>query len=98
MPAVVHPSDIKSPVGTGTMATTLASLLFATISNAERPYWAYGFVPAIIAVFGTDFVFSAGTIFVQKLSHPHEQSVTGALFSTMTQVSQRKFYLQHTMD
>ncbi|KAL1665015.1 major facilitator superfamily domain-containing protein [Schizophyllum commune] len=73
-------------MGTGTMATTLASLLFATISNAERPYWAYGFVPAIIAVFGTDFVFSAGTIFVQKLSHPHEQSVTGALFSTMTQL------------
>ena len=77
------------------MATTLASLLFATISNAERPYWAYGFVPAIIAVFGTDFVFSAGTIFVQKLSHPHEQSVTGALFSTMTQVSCLESYTSY---
>ncbi|TRM60184.1 major facilitator superfamily domain-containing protein [Schizophyllum amplum] len=73
-------------MGTGTVATTTANLLFATISNRERPYWAYGFVPAILAVFGTDFVFSSGTIFVQKLSQPHEQSVSGALFSTMTQL------------
>jgi len=35
---------------------------------------------------GADFVFSAGTLFIAKFALPHEQSVAGALFNTMTQV------------
>lgn len=31
-------------------------------------------------------MFSAGTLFISRIALPHEQSVAGALFSTMTQV------------
>lgn len=50
-------------------------------------YWAFGFPAAILAVFGADFMFAAGTLFVAKVCLPHEQSVGGALFNTLTQVS-----------
>ncbi|KAF5341786.1 hypothetical protein D9611_001152 [Ephemerocybe angulata] len=69
----------------GTAATGCASLLFALI-DPEATYWAYGFPAAIISVMGADFVFSAGTLYVAKVSLPHEQSVTGAIFNTMTQL------------
>ena len=39
-----------------------------------------------MSVFGADFVFASGTLFVAKVSLPHEQSLAGALFQTMTQV------------
>jgi hypothetical protein len=37
-------------------------------------------------VFGADFVFSSGTLFVAKVVAEHEQSVAGGLFQTMTQL------------
>ncbi|KAL0949753.1 hypothetical protein HGRIS_009791 [Hohenbuehelia grisea] len=69
----------------GTLVTATASLLFAII-NPEAPYWAFGFPSAICSVFGADFVFAAGTIFVAKVVHPHEQSLAGGVFQTMTQL------------
>ncbi|KAI0345781.1 hypothetical protein BDW22DRAFT_1426436 [Trametopsis cervina] len=69
----------------GTVLTGCAALLYALI-NPALPYWAFGFPAAIISVFGSDFVFAAGTLFVAKISLPHEQSLTGALFQTMTQL------------
>lgn len=65
--------------------TGVANLLFAVI-NPEATYWAFGFPAAILSVFGADFVFASGTLFVAKVCLPHEQSVGGALFQTMTQV------------
>jgi hypothetical protein len=70
-------------VGAG--ATTTACLLFAIIVPSTT-YWAYAFVASIASVMGADFVFSAGTLFIAKFALPHEQSVAGALFTTMTQV------------
>ncbi len=52
----------------------------------SAPYWAFGFPAAILCVFGADFVFSTGTLFVAKSCLPHEQSVGGALFQTLTQL------------
>lgn len=69
----------------GTLGTSLACLLFAII-NPNAPYWAYGFPSAAITVFGADFVFASGTLFIAKVAEPHEQSLAGALFQTMTQV------------
>lgn len=54
-------------------------------------YWAFGFPAAICSVIGADFVFAAGTIFVAKIALPHEQSLAGGLFQTMTQVFQVYF-------
>lgn len=69
----------------GTLATSVACLLFAVIDPAVT-YWAFGFTATVLSVMGADFVFSAGTLFTARVSLPHEQSVAGALFNTMTQV------------
>lgn len=78
----------------GTMATNVACLLFALIIPSA-PYWAFGFPAAIISVIGADFIFASGTLFIAKVSLPHEQSVGGALFSTMTQVRLTQFNSRH---
>jgi len=69
----------------GTLMTAFGSIFFSLVEDGWS-YWAYGFPSAVIVVFGADFVFSSGTLFVAKCALPHEQSVAGALFSVMTQV------------
>ncbi|KIK51431.1 hypothetical protein GYMLUDRAFT_50532 [Collybiopsis luxurians FD-317 M1] len=72
-------------VACGTSLTGCACLLFAVI-NPNAVYWAFGFPAAIISVVGADFVFACGTMYVAKNCLPHEQSVGGAVFQTMTQL------------
>ncbi|OCH91774.1 efflux transporter [Obba rivulosa] len=72
-------------IATGTALTAVANLLFAVI-DPTAPYWAFGFPAAVLSVTGGDFAFSAGTLFVAKVCLPHEQSVGGALFQTLTQL------------
>ncbi|KAF8992537.1 major facilitator superfamily domain-containing protein [Cyathus striatus] len=69
----------------GTIGTSAACLLFAVIKE-NTTYWAFGFPSITISVIGADFVFAAGTLFIAKVALPHEQSVAGALFQTMTQL------------
>lgn len=69
----------------GATATGLSALLFAIIDPAAS-FWQYGFPAAILAVFGADFIFACGTLFIAKVSLPGEQSVAGALFQTVTQL------------
>ncbi|TRM55696.1 major facilitator superfamily domain-containing protein [Schizophyllum amplum] len=69
----------------GTLITSIAALLFAVI-DPDATYWAFGFPAAITSVFGADFVFAGGTIFIAKISRPHEQSVSGGLYNTMIQL------------
>ncbi|KAL1744774.1 major facilitator superfamily domain-containing protein [Schizophyllum fasciatum] len=69
----------------GTLITSVAALLFALIDR-DAPYWAFGFPAAITSVFGADFVFACGTLFIAKISRPHEQSVSGGVFQTMIQL------------
>ncbi|KAL0063122.1 hypothetical protein AAF712_010030 [Marasmius tenuissimus] len=77
------PFVILMAVGTG--LTSTAALLFALI-NPSATYWAFGFPAAIVSVVGADFVFAAGTLFIAKVSLPHEQSVAGGVFQCMTQL------------
>ncbi len=50
-------------------------------------YWAYGFPSAIVSVFGADFVFPSGTLFVAKVSLTRMNRVSQEeLFQTLTQV------------
>ncbi|KIK39599.1 hypothetical protein CY34DRAFT_808124 [Suillus luteus UH-Slu-Lm8-n1] len=69
----------------GTLVTASAAILFALI-DPKATYWAFGFPSTVLIVFGSDFVYAAGTIFVAKIARPDERSVAGALFQTMTQV------------
>jgi hypothetical protein len=76
--------DVLHP-GAGTVATTIACLLFATIVPTTT-YWAYAFVGISLSIMGPDLIFTAGTLFIAKFSLPHEQSVAGGLFNTVFQV------------
>ncbi|TBU38321.1 major facilitator superfamily domain-containing protein [Dichomitus squalens] len=69
----------------GTLLTGASNLLF-TVIFLSAPYWAFGFLAAIITVFGADFVFATGTLFVARVCLPHERSVGGTLFQTPTQL------------
>ncbi|KAJ7878874.1 efflux transporter [Mycena olivaceomarginata] len=82
---VIGRLDLVVLIVFGTFFTGLAPLLFALI-NPSSPYWAFGFPATIVAVFGADFVFASGTLFVAKVSLPHEQSLAGGLFQTLTQL------------
>ena len=75
--------DVMYIVATGTLMTGCADLLFAVI-DPKAPFWAFCFPSACLVALGADFTFAAGTMFVSKVSHPHEQSVAGALFQAMT--------------
>ncbi|KAI6037704.1 major facilitator superfamily domain-containing protein [Pisolithus marmoratus] len=72
-------------VVSGTLITASAAMLFALI-NPAATYWAFGFPSTVLIVFGADFVYSAGTIFLAKIANHGEHSVVGALFQTMTQI------------
>ncbi|KAG2047019.1 MFS general substrate transporter [Suillus hirtellus] len=69
----------------GTLLTASAAILFALIDPTVT-YWAFGFPSAVLVVFGADFVYSSGTIFIAKIALPHERSVAGAMFQTMAQL------------
>ncbi|KAI0060675.1 efflux transporter [Artomyces pyxidatus] len=77
--------DVVYIIAIGTLLTSAGNLLFAVIVPSA-PYWAFGFPSAMIIVLGADFVFASGTLFIAKVCFPHEQSVAGALFQSMTQV------------
>ncbi|OBZ72345.1 hypothetical protein A0H81_07346 [Grifola frondosa] len=77
--------DVVYLIFIGTLLTGVANLLFAVV-NPAATFWAFGFPAAITSVFGADFVFASGTLFVAKVCLPHEQSVGGALFQTLTQL------------
>ncbi|KAJ7852795.1 MFS general substrate transporter [Mycena olivaceomarginata] len=82
---VISRIDFAVLIAFGTTFTAIAALLFAII-EPSAPYWAYGFPAPIVSVFGADFVFAAGTLFVAKVSLPHEQSLAGGIFQTLTQL------------
>lgn len=69
----------------GTLSTASACILFALI-DPKATYWAFGFPATVLSVIGVDFVFTAGSLYIAKISLPHEQSLAGALFQTMVQL------------
>ncbi|QRV75050.1 major facilitator superfamily transporter [Ceratobasidium sp. AG-Ba] len=69
----------------GCFFTSLASLLFAVIVPSTT-YWAFGFPAAAVVVFGADFMFATGSLFIAKIALPHEQSVAGGIFNTVNQL------------
>lgn len=72
-------------ISLGAALTGVANVLFAVV-NPAATYWQYGFPAAVLVVFGADFVFPTGTLFIAKVCLLHEQSVGGALFQTLTQL------------
>lgn len=84
-PREAQESNSRASTVSGTMATGAGCLLFALI-NPSASYWAFGFPAAVLTVFGADFIFASGTLFVARVALPHEQSLAGGVFQTVTQV------------
>ncbi|KAK7461297.1 hypothetical protein VKT23_008476 [Stygiomarasmius scandens] len=72
-------------IAAGTGLSGIASLLFAII-DPDASYWAFGFPSAILSVFGANFVYPSGTLFIATVSAQFEQSVGGAVFQLLTQL------------
>ncbi|KAH9031335.1 efflux transporter [Lactarius pseudohatsudake] len=72
-------------VAAGMLMTACADALIAVI-NPSASFWAFCFPSTFLIALGMDLTFTAGTLFVAKASHSHEQSVAGALFQAMTQM------------
>ncbi|OSC97829.1 efflux transporter [Trametes coccinea BRFM310] len=64
----------------GTLLTGVSNLLFAVIKPAA-PYWAFGFPAAILSVFGADFVYATGTLFVAKVGTAFGIALTTIVFN-----------------
>ncbi|TCD70857.1 hypothetical protein EIP91_001165 [Steccherinum ochraceum] len=84
---VVAHVDGMHLIAFGCTCSSVAGILLAVI-NPNAPYWAFGFPSSILIVIGADFVFAGGTLFVAKLSLPHEQSLAGGLYQTMAMLGQ----------
>ncbi|KAM0751514.1 putative efflux transporter [Meredithblackwellia eburnea MCA 4105] len=69
----------------GGLGTGLAPVLFA-IQKVTAPYWEYQFPAFILTVFGADFVFATGIMYVSKVAGPGEQALAGGVFNMVTQV------------
>jgi len=69
----------------GTIATSIACLLFAVI-QVNAPYWAFGFPSTVLVVWGADFIFATGALFVSHVAHEDEQSVAGGIYQTCSQL------------
>jgi MFS family permease len=69
----------------GTLSTSAAVLLF-NLSKPSMSYWPLEFPAIWLSVLGVDLVFSAGSLFIAKFALSHEQSMAGALFTTMIQL------------
>ncbi|KAG8933067.1 hypothetical protein FRC03_001175 [Tulasnella sp. 419] len=72
-------------LGIGCVATASAGILFALIVP-EASFWAFGFPAATLVVFGADFIFATGSIFIAKVALPEEQSLAGGVFNTLMQI------------
>lgn len=69
----------------GTLGTSVACLLFATIIP-DASYWSFSFPAIFLSSMGADIISCVGTLFIAKAVLPEEQSVAGGLFMTMTQL------------
>ena len=69
----------------GTLMTGCANIFFAVI-DPNATYWAFGFPSACLIVLGAEFTYVSATLFISKISLPHEQSVAGGLLHAMTKI------------
>ncbi|KAG2073084.1 MFS general substrate transporter [Suillus decipiens] len=81
----IHSHTALGYLFSGTLLTAAAAMLFALI-NPSMTYWAFGFPSTVLVVFGSDFVYSSGTIFIAKTSLPHEQSIGTAFGLTISTI------------
>ncbi|BGP35053.1 hypothetical protein JCM10296v2_006883 [Rhodotorula toruloides] len=69
----------------GCLGTGLAPLLFA-VQNYDDAYWQWQFPAMILSVFGADFIFACGILYVSHVAGHGHQALAGSLFNMSTQI------------
>ncbi|BGO95203.1 hypothetical protein NBRC10512_000986 [Rhodotorula toruloides] len=69
----------------GCLGTGLAPLLFA-VQNYDDTYWQWQFPAMILSVFGADFIFACGILYVSHVAGHGHQALAGSLFNMSTQI------------
>ncbi|GAA5972189.1 hypothetical protein JCM8115_007151 [Rhodotorula mucilaginosa] len=69
----------------GALGTGLAPLLFA-VQDYEDSYWQWQFPAMILSVFGADFIFACGILYVSMVAGPGHQALAGSIFNMSTQI------------
>ncbi|POY70297.1 hypothetical protein BMF94_6696 [Rhodotorula taiwanensis] len=72
-------------IAVGALGTGLAPLLFA-VQNYTDPYWQWQFPAMILSVFGADFIFACGILYVSQVAGPGHQALAGSIFNMSTQI------------
>ncbi|OAQ72534.1 drug resistance protein [Pochonia chlamydosporia 170] len=69
----------------GTLATSVACLLYAVPIAPTTSYWAYGFPAMVLAVMGADTVWPCLTLFTSQALPREDQAIGGALINAVGQ-------------
>ncbi|BGP51333.1 hypothetical protein JCM10450v2_007271 [Rhodotorula kratochvilovae] len=72
-------------IALGALGTGLAPLLFA-VQDYNDPYWQWQFPAMILSVFGADFIFACGILYVSQVAGPGHQALAGSIFNMSTQI------------
>ena len=54
--------------------------------RVDAPYWFFAFPSTILVVWGADFIFATGALFVSCVAREDEQSMAGGIFQMCSQV------------
>ena len=83
---VLHRISNKLLMFIGTIANTVAVLLFA-LNRESSSYWWFCFVGFTIIVIGADFEFNVANMYVMSSMPVSQQSVAGGIFQTAARLS-----------
>ncbi|GAA6001617.1 uncharacterized protein JCM10292_004960 [Rhodotorula paludigena] len=72
-------------IALGCLGTGLAPLLFA-VQDYSDTYWRYQFPAMILSVFGADFIFACGILYVSQVAGQGHQALAGSIFNMSTQI------------
>ncbi|KAF4632717.1 hypothetical protein G7Y89_g5403 [Cudoniella acicularis] len=82
---ILHRVNNKLLTGLGALAYFGSAILLATMSVGSS-YWAFIFPSLLLSVIGADFQFNVANMYVMSSLPPHQQSLAGGIFNTVTKI------------
>jgi len=82
---VLHRVNNKLLVGIGALSY-LGSVLLLACMKSGSSYWAFIFPSLLLSVIGADLQFNVANMYVMSSLPPHQQSIAGGIFTTVTKL------------
>lgn len=82
---VLHKVSNKLLTGIGALSYLGSVLLLATMKTGSS-YWAFIFPALLLSVIGADLQFNVANMYVMSSLPPHQQSLAGGIFNTVTKL------------